>query len=297
MIMSMTGFGTSTLSIPVKGAVLYTTISLKTLNSRFFEATCKLPYALTELETMVLKTFKSKLYRGTIFFTIHIHNPSVLKGTVTPSLSMIKEYLAAIETIKHDTHITGSIALHELISLPHIFEIPEEMLPKEGVTALLHEIENVIQQVISSRAQEGVSLLKDLEARIKIMHQLITLIEPRAQQVLAEKKQTIAASLTTLPYQELSENKEQHLLMLYGQLDRIDIHEEIVRFTSHLAHFEKVLHNSEQEKGKKLDFILQEMFREINTMNAKCNDSEISEHAISLKVELEKAREQVQNIV
>lgn len=297
MVMSMTGFGTSTLSIPVKDNVLYITLSLKTLNSRFFESTCKLPYSLTELETTVLKIFKAKLFRGTLYFNVHVHNPSILKGSVTPSLNMIKQYLNAIEAIKQDTHIEGSITLHDLITLPNIFEIPEEMLPKESLELLLKEIDIVINQVIATRTQEGSSLQQDLEQRIKLMGQLIALIEPRAQQVMVEKKQVISTTLAALPYQESSENKEQHLLTLYSQLDRIDIHEEIFRFKTHLAHFDKVLHNSDQEKGKKLDFILQEMFREVNTMNAKCNDSQISESAISLKVELEKAREQVQNIV
>jgi uncharacterized protein (TIGR00255 family) len=297
MIMSMTGFGTSTLSIPVKDNVLYITLSLKTLNSRFFESTCKLPYALTELETTVLKVFKAKLFRGTLYFSVHVHNPSILKGGVTPSLNMIKQYLNAIETIKKDTHIEGTISLHDLITLPNIFEIPEEMLPRDAIELLLQEVDKLIELVIISRKQEGQSLLKDLEQRVQNMQELITQIEPRAQQVLIEKKQTISTTLAALPYQEASENKEQHLLMLYGQLDKIDIHEEIFRFKTHLAHFDKVLHNADQEKGKKLDFILQEMFREINTMNAKCSDSQISEYAISLKVELEKAREQVQNIV
>ncbi|MBY0109818.1 MAG: YicC family protein [Candidatus Babeliaceae bacterium] len=297
MIMSMTGFGTSTLSIPVKDTVLYMTLSLKTLNSRFFESTCKLPYALTELETIVLKIFKAKLFRGTLYFSVHVHNPSILKGGVTPSLNMINQYLAAIETIKKHTHVEGTIALHDLITLPSIFEIPEEMLPKNAIELILQEIDKLIQLVIASRQQEGQSLQNDLEQRVHTMNELMSHIEPRAQKVLIEKKQTISATFAAMPYQEASENREQHILMLYGQLDKIDIHEEIFRFKTHLAHFEKVIHNADQEKGKKLDFILQEMFREINTMNAKCSDSQISEYAISLKVELEKAREQVQNIV
>ncbi len=296
MLMSMTGFGTSTLSIPIKNNVLYLTLSLKTLNSRFFESTCKLPYSLNELETVVLKLFKAKLLRGTIFFSIHAHNPSLLKGCVTPSLAMIKQYLQAIQSIKDETNIQGSITLHELINLPHIFEIPEEMLPKESVEIILQEVNRLIQTVNESRAQEGRSLLSDLEQRVRVMQELISQIEPRSLVVLQEKKTAIATMLASLPYQE-TENKEQHMLTLYGQLDKLDIHEEIFRFKTHLAHFDTVLHTSELEKGKKLDFILQEMFREINTMNAKCNDSHINQQAISIKVELEKAREQVQNIV
>jgi uncharacterized protein (TIGR00255 family) len=296
MVMSMTGFGTSTLSIPIKDTPLYITLSLKTLNSRFFESTCKLPYSLTELETIALKLFKAKLFRGTIFFNVHVHNPSILKGTVIPSLNMIKHYLAGIETIKKDTHIQGTITLHDLITLPNIFEIPEEMLPKESIEIIVQEINKLLEIVVESRKQEGQSLLKDLEQRLHLMQNHIAHIESRAQVVLVEKKQTISTTLAALPYQE-AENREQHLLMLYTQLDKIDIHEEIVRFKTHLEHFDRALHTSEQEKGKKLDFILQEMFREVNTMNAKCNDSAISQAAISIKVELEKAREQVQNIV
>ncbi len=295
--MSMTGFGTSTLSIPLKDTVLYATLSIKTLNARFFETTFKLPYCLTEVETLALKIFKEKLFRGTIFFTVHLHNPSVLKGRVTPSRDMIKNYLEAIDIIKKTTSLEGGITLHDLIALPHIFEIPEELLPKDALSLFLQGIHDLVDQVSAARLQEGASVYNDLEARIAVMQTLIDTIEPRAQEVLQEKKETIKTTLNTFAYQEGSENKEQHLLMLYSQLDKLDIHEEIFRFKTHLDHFKMVLAHHELEKGKKIDFILQEMFREINTINAKCSDSSMSQCAISIKVELEKAREQVQNIV
>ncbi len=296
MLMSMTGFAVSTITLPIKDGELSLTLSLKTLNARFFESTCKLPYNLAELETIALKIFKAKLFRGTIFFNVHVHNLSLLKGNVSFSSRMVEQYLAAIKRIQQETGIEGNPQLHDLITLPNIFETTDEILPTQATELIVAEIHKLVDAVIAARLQEGKALLHDIQQRAQAMQQLIAQIEPRAQQVVAEKKAALSEALANLPYQE-TENKEQHLLTLYTQLDRIDIHEEIVRFKTHLAHFETVLKNTDFEKGKKMDFILQEMFREINTMNAKCNDSQISQAAISVKVELEKAREQVQNIV
>lgn len=119
-------------------------------------------------------------------------------------------------------------------------------------------------------------------------------IEPRAAKVLEMRKATLLDSLKSIINED---NKEQQLMAISQQLDRMDIHEELQRFTTHLDNLEKVINDSDREKGKKLDFIMQELFREINTLAAKCADSEISSHAINIKVELEKAREQAQNIV
>jgi uncharacterized protein (TIGR00255 family) len=124
----------------------------------------------------------------------------------------------------------------------------------------------------------------------------MAILEKSASHVMQAKKEKITARLTTLDTsnQEMSDAQRN---ALYFELDKIDIHEEIVRFKSHLETFTKALHTKELEKGRRLDFILQEMAREINTITSKCSDAEISAHAINIKVELEKAREQVQNIV
>ena len=292
----MTGFANTTVSLPVRDQALHISMSLKTLNSRFFESSCKLPHTLTELETACLRIFKTRLVRGSVFFTVYIHNTALLKGDVILSQNMIKNYLSAINNLKQSFSLPGEITVSEIMTLPHIFEIPEESLSPELINVLLVEINKLIDTVIAERKREGAHLHQDLMQRAAIMQDLLKKIEPRAQLVITEKRESITASWMAIAPAD-QQTKDQHLLMLYGQLDRIDIHEEIVRFKTHLEHLQKILNNSDEEKGKKLDFILQEMFREVNTMNAKCSDSQISEYAISLKVELEKSREQVQNIV
>jgi uncharacterized protein (TIGR00255 family) len=126
------------------------------------------------------------------------------------------------------------------------------------------------------------------------MHILMEKIEPRFHDTFSQRK---AALLVSFMPEAQPDSKEQQLSAINNQLDKMDINEEIVRFKAHMVNFEKILHDSDQEKGKRLDFYLQELWREINTMVAKSNDSVLTSFAIDIKVELEKARELVQNII
>lgn len=293
----MTGFSTKIVNIPIKNTNASATLTLKSLNSRFFEANCRLPYALTHLETECVKLFKQSLLRGSIYFTMHLDNPALLKTKVVAALPVVNGYLAAIEKIQQTTQIPGTVTINDVINLPHIFEAPEELLGEETTIALYDAIKELVQELLSTRIKEGALLANDLKNRIAIMHDAFKEIEPRSQLVIKEKKATLMASLHSFTEETASETKEHQLQFIQNQLDKMDIHEEIVRFGAHLHELESLIGASGAEKGKRIDFVLQELFREINTMSAKCADIVISKLAITIKVELEKAREQAQNIV
>lgn len=293
----MTGFASNTVSLALKELPLTITLQLKTVNARFIETTCKLPYGLMHLETEFIKIFKTTLHRGSIFFAIQLHNPNLLKSGVTPSLPIVKSYLEAAQQIKSHFDVSGELTISEILLLPSVFETPSDNVPQEISLALMLEVKKLIDIVIAERTREGAALQKDLQERTALMRIHIETLEPRATLVAQQRRETITQDikkfLETLP----PENKEYQLSSLYNQLEKIDIHEEIVRFKVHLDNLEKTIKSTEIELGKKLDFTLQECFREVNTMNSKCADSIIAQLAISIKIELEKAREQVQNII
>lgn len=297
MVYSMTGFAAKTLVIfPSSDNPINISLSLKALNSRFFETTCKLPYALNNFETDFIKLFKTKLVRGHIYFTIHASNQHLLSCTVKPNLDVINGYLQATEQIKKEAGIEGTLQLKDLLALPYVFNVEEKDIDENAKQLIYDAVESLISEVIEARKKEGFSLQKDLEQRIVAIQHEIDAIERAYNALMEQQKALVNEELEELEniQEEVAEPRRQ---VLYSILDKIDIHEEIVRFKSHLANFSAQLTSPTIEKGKKIDFTLQELAREINTIAAKCSDSTIEGLAINVKVELEKAREQVQNIV
>ncbi|MFZ5954631.1 MAG: YicC/YloC family endoribonuclease [Candidatus Dependentiae bacterium] len=296
MVRSMTGFATKTISIPVLDTHVGMSIALKSLNSRFFDANCKLPYPISNLETEFIQLFKSRLLRGHISFTIHLTTANAFKSKVEPSLPTIAGYLHALEQIKENFSIEGSVSLSNLLLLPNIFTVQEEELSSDAKNLIFTTTNELIDQLITMQSGEGEVLKNDLLTRIGIIEKEIAIIEKAAEEMIVVQKKKVDAALQEL---EMDDSKfaETHKSALYVMLDKIDIHEEIIRFKNHLKNLTMELTTPGIEKGKRVDFILQELGREINTITAKCSDSTISTHAINVKVELEKAREQNQNIV
>jgi uncharacterized protein (TIGR00255 family) len=297
MVISMTGFATKIISLTDKdGTQTQLTLSLRSLNSRFFETTCKLPFALQHLETEFIKMFQKQLHRGNILFLVQVSNPNVFKSPARADLGMVNSYLESINTIQERCKVPGSITINDLVALPNVFSAEEQTIRDEQKNVICNAVQELIDQLVQTRIAEGHALEKDLMQRVTLMQEDINQIEKIAETLLADKKKQVSQRIAELD-QSSPEFIETQRHILYLELDKMDIHEEIVRFKSHLATFKKNIESTEQEKGRRLDFILQELARETNTIAAKCGDSMISSLAINIKVELEKAREQVQNIV
>ena len=297
MIQSMTGFATKTITLSLSDkSKINVSLSLKSLNSRFFETTCKLPYALSNLETELVKLFKKKLLRGQVYFTIQLSNQAAFKGAVEPSLNVIENYLQAIKTIKEKFKLQGEMSLSDLLQLPNVITVEDRDLDDASKQKIWQATDELIDEVIAARNQEGAALKKDLEQRIIVMQQEIDQIEKASLILIEEQKNKVNQAIQEI---ELDESKlaETRKNALYAILDKMDIHEEIVRFQSHLKNLGEQLKASSVENGKRIDFTLQELAREVNTITAKCSDAAIGTRAINIKVELEKAREQTQNIV
>lgn len=297
MVVSMTGFAQKIVMIETQdGAHAQLSITLKSLNSRFFECTCKLPYALTHLETDFIKNCKKKLRRGNVTLVIQASNPSVFKSPLKPDVSLAKSYITSFKVIQTATGLPGSLHIQDIIELPNLFYTEEQPIDKHSAKIIKQTVHDVIEQLMETRIEEGKGLLDDLNKRVKKMEAEIDQLQKISKDVMDQKKKDIGQKL------ELGENlvaevTDAQRAVYYLELDKIDIHEEIIRFKNHLENFKACLHSKDEEKGRRLDFILQELGRETNTIAAKCADARISSLAINLKVEVEKSREQVQNIV
>lgn len=297
MLISMTGFASKIVTIPLEtGEQTTFTINIKSLNSRFFETTFKLPYVLSNLETDFTQLFKTKLKRGHIFCTITLSSTQLFKGAVEPSMEIIKGYADAILKVQKKFPIEGALSVSDLIQLPNVFSIEEKGIDEKLKARIIQETDKVVDTLLETRRVEGLALQKDMDQRCVLMQQEIEKIEQVSEATMAQRKAEVSKGIQELG-NALDEATEAQRVMLYNELNKIDIHEEIVRFKSHLKSIKSLLASPDMEKGKRIDFTLQELGREINTIAAKCSDATISALAINIKVEIEKIREQAQNIV
>lgn len=297
MIRSMTGYAAQTITITKgKDQKSHISLQLKTLNSRYFELNAKLPPALSYLETELIKIFKKGLVRGYVTFSVYVDNPSIFKGAVMPALSTAHSYKKAIKVLQKEIDVAGELSVDALVRLPNIFMIEEQAMDKQTAQAVLDAAQKLITLVTKEREKEGVQLKKDINSRLSSMKKEIAAIAQRFASHMQEQKQRLADVMKEIE-DDASDLADARKGALYAILDKIDIHEEIVRFESHLKNLHELISAPGTENGKRIDFTLQELAREINTITAKCSDSTISSLAINVKVEIEKAREQAQNIV
>jgi uncharacterized protein (TIGR00255 family) len=270
-------------------------IEIKTFNSKFFEPSCKLPGALSGYEMEITSRLKNALLRGRVYCTLRIASHGALLEKMIFSPARVEEYLAAGSYITKHFGVTGSLTVAELMTLPQVFAPERAVLSDQAVARLFEGLDAAIAQVQQARQLEGQSLLVDLEQRLVLMSQIMERITSIVAKVLVEQKEEIAEQQKLA--QEGDELAKAVLPERLGMLDKMDVHEEIVRFQSHMNALRQLLASALAEKGRKLDFMLQELMREVNTITSKCMHFEMSSAAVDIKVEIEKIREQIQNIV
>lgn len=303
MAQSMTGFASKIVEIPLsKTEKLSLSLHLKTLNSRYFEITCKLPSLLNHTEVSMHRILKKMLERGHVYLTVKVHHDST-RHVVIPSETILQDYLIAINKIQKICKIKEPVSLSTLLTLPNIFQIEEESLNSSAEEKILKAIDGLAQDLIKTRESEGAVLVADINDHIQSLLKKLQKAEKLSAQVSKEKRTELDRVMKKIqPAGDGERSVEQCMfdnqkLTLLAELEKIDIHEEIIRATLHGKNIIKILKDSEASKGKKLDFTLQELNREINTIASKCSHGEISTLTIDMKADVEKAREQAQNIL
>ena len=294
--MSMTGYCSLTEQVPLQAAgTVSITVEIKTLNGRFFEVVPKIPSSLSSLELPMTLLLQEKLIRGRVFLSIRFDDKQRNFDVVTPSWPLIDQYVQAIQAIKDKYKLTGDLVVADLVSLPNVLVAQENALTEQDGRVILALVAKAADMVVATRTAEGNRLEKDFEKIFASCAEKIATVEKSFKQAMEHYTELVKQAL-----EKHTDPTTPNLLAeeLQMTLKKIDIHEEITRFKSHLASIEPILKSSQIEKGKRLDFILQELMRETNTTMAKCSAAyQVSATCIDIKVELEKAREQIQNIV
>ncbi len=296
MLLSMTGFSISEADLVNDiGEHLNLTIEIKTLNARFFESSCRLPSSLGHLEHNIISRCKKQLIRGRTFLTVRVGSSGISLEKVVPSMDIAQDYIHVVGQIKEKFQLPGDITLSDFLRLPNLFVLEKGGIKPDQEKAFLESLDQTLAMLIENRRKEGESLEQDLRIRFTNCAVIIKTINGLAAEELYKRKIEVQEALISV--EQGDEYAKRRLEELYKILDKIDVHEEVTRFQSHLKAIGELFDDERYDKGRRLDFILQELMREINTITAKCSNYPITAAAVDIKVELEKAREQTQNIL
>lgn len=292
MIRSMTGFGRGMYSTEEREY----TIEIKSVNHKYTDINVRLPYVLSFLEEKIKKEVSQNVARGKIDINVTFVNNSNLGKKISINKPLAKEYIEELRKIKEENNIIDDISIMKIAKLPDILNITqdnnEEVLWEELNKALQEAIKNLLE----GKEVEGKKLSEDMLQRLENINNHILEISQYStgliEQYVVKLKDRIKEIMQTDLIDEARISQE---VVLYA--DKTSIEEEITRLKSHITQFRELLQSESVKKtGKRLDFIIQEMNREINTIGSKSNCLEITNLVIKLKTELEDVREQVQNI-
>lgn len=292
MIQSMTGFGRGSAQV----GYITATVEMRSVNNRYLEIAVRLPRNLAEYETEIQSTAKSAFDRGRISIQVQVDAVSDEILPIQVDVKAARAYAQLLNTLREVAGVKDAIRLEHLLNYPDLFTTAEETetVLQQMWQAVQEALAQGIEDLQSMRRQEGSALKRDLEDRIDTLEHFLLQIEERAPLRVQEARDKLQKRL-----QEIFENdridKERLEFEIAILADKLDITEECVRLHSHLQLFRNALNNDVAE-GRKLNFITQEINREINTIGSKANDTETLHLSVQMKDELEKIREQIQNV-
>ena len=291
MLKSMTGFGRAEQSVGDKTFL----VDIKSLNGKQFDLQLKLPAFLKPFEFDIRKLLSEKLGRGTVDCMISLKETGNAKP-VTINTDLAKAYYQPLRALSDELGLDTSSLLSTLIKLPEVITPSSDTLTDEEWKKLAAVIQDAIDNLNHHRQEEGKVLKADLELRIaniEKQQEEVAKLEPLRKQKIREG--VVKLLEEHVGKESYDGNRLEQELVYY--IEKIDISEEQVRLKNHCEYFITILNEPEDSKGKKLSFILQEIGREINTTGAKAYDATIQKSVVLMKDELEKAKEQVLNVL
>jgi uncharacterized protein (TIGR00255 family) len=291
MIKSMTGFGRSEI---VKGNRKIS-VEIKSVNHRYLEAGIKMPKKLNVFESRMRDLLKKYATRGKIDIFINYEDDSESQVNLKFNQNIADEYMAIFNNMSEKYNLKNDMTVGGLARFPEVITMDEVQEDEEELWHFIVEaMKAALEQFVNTRILEGENLKKDLLGKLDHMEELVAFVEKRSPEIMKEYRSKLESKVKELLGDTtIDESRIATEVIIYA--DKICVDEETVRLRSHIEHARKCL-NEDGGIGRKMDFIAQEMNREANTTLSKANDIEISNAAIDLKTEIEKVREQIQNI-
>lgn len=292
MIKSMTGYGRGE---NVKDGRKFT-VEIRSVNHRYNDITIKMPRAMNYIEDIVKKKLTQQISRGKT--DVYIFFETLSKDDINISLNeaLVDAYIEKLSYIKQKYDLKDDISLSLLMGIDDIVTVEKNIIDKDIIIeTLMPAVDTALTEFIKLRQTEGMALKKDIIVKLENMINLVNQIKDRSPKVVIEYRDKLQARLNEL----LTGNNQIDELRLITEVtifaDRCSVDEEITRLLSHISQVKSIL-DEQEAVGRKLDFLVQEMNREANTIGSKSNDIEITQITVDLKSEIEKIREQIQNI-
>lgn len=290
MIKSMTGFGRAKIEKEAREYI----VEIKTVNHKYNDIAIKMPKTISYLEENIKKLISKEIHRGKVEVCISFINNSTAGKNIKINTEIAKLYIQELRQLAKETGIAENINLMEITKLPDVLNIQNETEDKTIEEELTLAVNQAIEALLTMRKNEGEKIEIDLRKRIEILSEKIDQISSLSTGLVEEYVVKLEARIKELLNTDvIDQNRLAQEIVIYS--DKCSIEEEITRLKSHFMQFNNFL-SQNTPVGKKLDFIVQEMNRETNTIGAKANKLEITNLVVDMKTEIENIREQIQNI-
>ena len=291
MLKSMTGFGRSEQTVNDKTFL----VEVKSLNGKQFEMQLRLPALLRPYEFDIRSMLQEQLIRGSVDCVITIKQNGTSKPVII-NTDLIKAYYQQIDVLATELNIDTNSVLSALLRLPEVVTPSNDFLNDNDFEEFKKVLQAALDELNRHREEEGASIEKDLLGRItKINAQEETIVQLEPNRIKRIREEITQLLEKYVGKENYDGNRMEQELIYY--IEKIDIHEEQVRLKQHCDYFKTLLADSDKSKGKKLSFMIQEIGREINTTGSKAYDAEIQKCVVTMKDELEKAKEQILNVL
>ena len=293
MIKSMTGFGRAEYTDGKRNI----TVEIKSVNHRYSDISVKMPRRYSFAEDRVKAVVKSRLKRGKVDVSIMVENITENDINIKLNEPIARQYFDNLKTLQDNFDLSGEITLRLLATMPDVMKaIPDVDDEEEIAKAILVPVEEAAVNLEKMREVEGEKLAEDLLGRGETIKEILDKIAERAPGVVVDYTAKLRERITELLAGNATIPEERILTEAAIFADKCAIDEEITRLNSHLIQLKKIVDSPNDAEGKKLDFLVQEMNREANTIGSKANDITITNYMLEIKSEIEKIREQVQNV-
>ena len=287
---SMTGFGRASLESNGKNYI----IEIKTVNNKYSDITVKSPKRLSFMEDKIRKQIANRITRGKVEVSVSFFDFSNKSKNVVLNKEIAKEYIKQLREIADENNLSENISVVEIAKLPDILNSIDSDNDEELASEALQCLNMALDSLIEMRKAEGENIKQDLLVRIERVKNLVDKIAENSKGIVEEYVSKLEKRVKEILKNDVvDENRIAQEAVIYA--DKTSIEEELTRLNSHIVQFKELV-NSDGPVGKKLDFMIQEMNRETNTIGSKAGSGEITKAVIDLKVELEDIREQIQNI-
>ena len=291
MIKSMTGYGKSTLEINSRKYQ----VEIKSLNHRYLDISIRMPKQLSYLEETIKQQISSKISRGKIDVFISWENNSIEGRTIKINTALAKAYIEELRKLAKEENLSDNIEVNDIAKYPNVLIVQENQEDETIKNEIIEVVNKAVNNLVEMKQNEGIKIAEDLQKRLDYIQEEVNKVKEFSTGLINEYIVKLEERIKELlpNNQEIDKNRLMQEIVIYA--DKCSIEEEVTRLNSHIGQFKEFL-KSDETVGKKLDFIIQEMNRETNTIGSKSNNLNITNGVIDMKTEIENLREQVQNI-